>query len=108
MVATRIVICNDCRNKTSIDNVRYAKNGRDLVCAPCYTRTPSPKPVDNESEREKFMCLHCSYLFSRKTTSRTAFKCPNCESENITKPDTLSANSLLDEVTVGPDFVMDR
>jgi predicted Zn-ribbon and HTH transcriptional regulator len=108
MATTRIIICKDCRKKTSIDNVRYDKTGKELVCITCYSRTPSQQNIKQSEPREKMMCLGCNYKFGLNQKSKAARRCPYCASENITPYESVTAKHVLEEVTAGPGFVIQR
>lgn len=103
MPATRTIICKQCRKTVSIDNIRYDKGGNDLICIPCFNRgseQPVQKPGDS---RERFMCLRCNYKFSIRKDSRVARKCPYCASLNITVPQIITAQNVLQEVVTKPE-----
>ena len=98
MPATRTIICKQCRKTVSIDNIRYDKAGNDLICIPCYNGGPAQPQQKPGDARERFMCLRCNYKFSIRKDSRLTRKCPYCASPNITVPQTLTAENVLEEV----------
>jgi len=101
------VMCSQCKSDTNIDNVRYADNGRDLVCVVCFDKMPSKmrKPV---LDREKFHCLGCNYKFSYKKDSKVKRRCPYCSSENVALADSINAENVLQDVTLNPEFAFER
>ncbi len=100
------VLCSKCKNDVNIENVRYAKNGRDLVCIPCFD-LPMEKPRP-AFERERFHCLRCNYKFSYRKYSNVAQRCPYCSSTSIAYRDTITATSVLHEVSLKPELVFTR
>lgn len=108
MADARIIICKNCREKVSIDNVRYDRDGHDLICVPCYRRGPAPVPQKSLADREKFMCMRCNYKFSIRKDSRLARKCPYCSSSNVTQHETITSTSVLHEVTARPEVAFLR
>ncbi len=96
------IICTECKQKVSLNNVRYAPNGRDLMCVPCVQRGPKgkQKPV---ADREKYHCLQCNYKFSIRKDSKLTRRCPFCASENITLPEIFTAEGVLADVTARPE-----
>ena len=106
MATPRTIICKNCRNTASIENIRYDKNGRDLICIPCYQRNPSSKTKEKPlPTRIPYICLYCNYKFTVNPESRVAKKCPYCESQNITRHDAVTTKSVLKEVSQVSQFV---
>ncbi len=103
MAAGRTVICKECRETVSIDHIRYDKNGKDLICIPCFKRGPENTQKSAVSDRDRFMCLRCNYKFTIKKASRIPRKCPYCASPNITLHEIVTAQSVLHEVTIKPE-----
>ena len=102
-----IVFCNQCKEKVSIDNVRYMPNGKDLICNPCMGRAPKSKEL-REIPKMRFQCTTCNYKFSIRKDSRIERKCPYCASKKIAGRDDITSRSVLDDVTTQPDFVFTR
>jgi len=98
------IICKECRSTVSISNVRYHRNGRDLICIPCYGRLPKHELPQPAVARDRFMCMRCNYRFSMKKDTRAARRCPYCASENIELHETVTAPRILKEVCDNPQF----
>jgi DNA-directed RNA polymerase subunit RPC12/RpoP len=103
MVNVNVVICRECRQKTNLNNVRYAKNGRDLLCIPCSQRIEAA-PKKLVASKHSYLCLHCNYKFSRASASKTTKRCPYCSSENIELHKSVTAPRILQEVADNPQF----
>ena len=101
------VICTHCRQEVSLNNVRYAQNGRDLICIPCFQNIPSEKSKV-AVDREKYHCMRCNYKFSLAKDSRLRRRCPYCASENIALPEIITANTVLSAVTARPEITYPR
>ncbi|HLC74770.1 MAG TPA: hypothetical protein VJH88_02845 [Candidatus Nanoarchaeia archaeon] len=101
------VFCHQCKEKVSIDNVRYAPNGKDLVCLSCMSRAPKEKQAA-VIHRTRFQCTSCNYKFSLRKDSRIHRKCPYCSSSKIALRDDVTSSSVLDDVAANPEFVLSR
>lgn len=101
MMVSPKVLCSKCKHDVTIENVRYGKNGKDLVCLSCFDLPmEKPKPA---VERDRFHCLRCNYKFSYRKYSNVAQRCPYCSSTSIALRDTITARSVLREVTLKPE-----
>jgi DNA-directed RNA polymerase subunit RPC12/RpoP len=101
------VFCAQCKEKVSMNNVRYASNGKELVCKPCMSREPADL-LKQSAERNPYHCMGCNYKFSIRKDSRLTRKCPYCSSEKIVLRNEITSQTVLRDVTVNPDFVMHR
>lgn len=101
-----IYMCSLCRGKFQFENIRYSKDGKNIVCVTCYSSFPkrdnnkSKKyiAVYPKSENIKLVCLDCNYHFSLKKKSRVHIRCPYCSGIRLTKDD-ITADELLEEVS---------
>jgi DNA-directed RNA polymerase subunit RPC12/RpoP len=116
------IICRKCRQKVSINSVRYDQNGRDLICMECYDkqswamkkagfaerRDPAPtvklatpketKPIKPKkpSEKSRYICTSCNYKFSISKDSTQARRCPYCGKDTL-EEDKFDINELISE-----------
>lgn len=115
------IICKKCKQKVSLDKVRYDQNGRDLICFECYDKTqwamkkagfaerpdPSPtvklvtpakKPVEKPKnvEKVKYICSMCKYRFSLKKDGEAAKRCPYCGKDSL-EEDNFNLNELISD-----------
>lgn len=97
----RTIICKRCQNKVSIDYIKYDRNGRDLICVPCFQRGPV-EARQVSSEREKLMCMKCNYKFAVRRDSRVARKCAYCGGVNLAPYEAVTAQQVIHEVTENP------
>ena len=102
-----VVFCNQCKEKVSIDNVRYAPNGKDLICNPFLGRSPKQQE-QKEIPKTRFQCTSCNYKFSIRKDSRIEKKCPYCASKKIAARDAVTSHTVLDDVTTQPDYAFLR
>ena len=107
VIMATVVFCHQCKEKVSIDTVRYAPNGKDLVCMTCISRAPKQKE-QKEVQRTRFQCTTCNYKFSIRRDSRIEKKCPYCASKKIAARDDVTSHSVLDDVTSQPDYAFLR
>lgn len=93
----RIVKCTRCLKEQSIDNVRYADDGKFIICLDCYAKlhperlktsvkTPVLPPKVGEQKKpsdNQFRCTHCNYRFKSKKDITAVPQCPYCGKTDI-------------------------
>lgn len=100
-------LCNKCRNKVSLEHIRYDTNGRDLICEDCYSKKSKNEKIERrannkvdskiQGERIRVICTDCRYKFSIKRNSNMALRCPYCGRTRLVKDET-SVDELIKEV----------
>lgn len=110
--------CGRCLAMVPVNEMRYAKDGKTLICKDCQNRNvkeameaPMKKPVLNAAFRtrptvgkaavkaapkstgpQSFACANCRYRFTR--TSKP-LHCPYCGQETVIETKQVSAGNLL-------------
>ena len=82
-----LYICNRCKSKVDINNVRYDTKGK-IVCLNCLGKTEARhyargKFQGGEENIIKFICVHCRYKFKIRKDSPKKFMCPYCGKSNL-------------------------
>ncbi len=104
-------LCSKCKNKVSMDKIRYDTEGTSLVCLDCYgSKTSRSSSLKNEKEPEtkaekiKVICTDCRYKFSLKKGTTAALKCPYCGNNRLVKDQT-SVDEIIKEVSsIGEEY----
>lgn len=97
-------MCNFCKDKFPFESIRYARNGKSLVCISCNTKSSKPETAQTfdaaskKPELFKVICVDCRYKFSLKKKRQIAIRCPYCGGWNITRDET-TAERLLAEIS---------
>jgi len=107
--------CSSCKKKVKFEDIRYAADGKKLLCAVCFKKNEKSKKTSEENtlnakkssgtpdvpkqkpETLKVTCVDCKYKFSLKKGSKP--RCPYCGGERIMRDDQFSAEKLLGEVS---------
>lgn len=98
--------CKRCKVNVPFKEVRYANNGKDMLCRNCYEVTVKkqlvkvtpeimPKSISGKPIKEKYICVKCRYHFTYGK-SEAALRCPFCGHDEVLKDD-YTAEKLLHE-----------
>ncbi len=102
--------CNSCKNRVSLDTMRYSKDGSGLICENCWNKQHHgvnlkikpqtfTKPVDTTPKKKvQYTCRSCSFRFSRSLDFRGPKLCPNCGKDTIMYNLPNDADELLREL----------
>lgn len=109
-----LISCRKCKKRFPMNELKYDKNGEDLVCSECFDmgRTPqetasnmknvSPSRLVRTGPRNfseqtsiKYICMDCQYKFTRRKDYEV-FKCPYCEGMNLKKEKGIHSQQLID------------
>jgi len=109
-----LITCQSCRQKFPMKELKYDKNGEDLICNECFgsSRSPeeakkdmknmNPETLEKTGPRKftqqistKYICMSCQYKFTRQKEYEV-FKCPYCDSENLKKEKGIHSQQLID------------
>ncbi len=106
-------ICNKCKSKVSLGNIRYDSNGKDLICTDCFNvkskETAKPrqesakKKTPQIGDKIKVICTECRYKFSLRVGSNANLRCPYCSGNSLVKDQT-SAEDIINEVASKPEL----
>ena len=107
MQASGKYLCSSCSKKFNFEDVRYSKDGKDIVCVYCYNDKSKAfekpagyvdKPAITKTAPNiiKIICAECNYHFSLKRGSTP--RCPYCGGNRLME-DNLTADKLLEEVS---------
>ena len=100
--------CKRCKAQVLFKDVRYANNGRDMICNSCHEFTIKKqivkekpgevqKTISGKNLKEKYVCVKCRYNFTY-IPSQAALRCPFCGHAEVLKDD-YTAEKLLKEAT---------
>ena len=102
-------LCSVCKNKFAFKDVKYSKDGKELVCKGCYQKISEKKEKKQEVKGSaieekaiKLICVKCRYKFSYKKGSRVKLICPYCGSNKLMRDDT-TADKIIQEVSMVPN-----
>lgn len=97
-----VMKCSRCPNSAPISEMRYAKDGKSLLCPACsgvkpapVTTTPKRTELKLNGPATKYKCTACSFTFIRSTLKPN--KCPYCGKESVVKMSEISSHHLLNE-----------
>ncbi len=108
-----LYMCTSCKTKVDFEDIRYDKDGKNLICHDCYESTVKKKSSENESQKKikieyeqrtypsevvKLICKDCRYKFSLAKVSRINLACPYCGGKKLMDDDT-TAERLVEEVS---------
>ncbi|MFH2028348.1 MAG: hypothetical protein ABIJ08_04380 [Nanoarchaeota archaeon] len=92
--------CGSCKKKFKFEDIRYASDGKRLVCKTCFhpVKKETTKYVsdDDKEERIRVICVNCRYKFSIKKKLTSKPICPYCGKGNLMKDQTTAENILKD------------
>lgn len=113
-----LIACRKCRKESPMREMKYADNGKDLICSACAlqkedntgnyeeeedyipaTKTMQQKqqPVPAEKDTKmKYYCISCSYIFLRNQDVPVT-ACPYCSKATIRKFTAKSTDDLIKE-----------
>ena len=113
MVTPNIPIrCNECKEKFTLNEMRYSKDGTQLICKACLDTESRPKIVNLQPKqgifskpiprrklsttKVRFTCDNCHYKFTRGEDFDFGMVCPYCGKKDCVKRDseTYTANLL--------------
>ncbi len=94
------VTCIRCKAKVKVKDLRYSKNGTDMICPQCYAKENSAlftgeksKPEPKEEPKDKsnstrYLCQRCKFKFWHKEDSQVVLRCPYCgQDDKVVKAD---------------------
>ncbi len=98
--------CGRCLQQVPLKQMKYAKDGRTLVCLRCrglgvqehldrLRRKEAGHDASPPVSRTRYACTDCGFTFSRGNL--TPKQCPYCGKERVVPQETISGAGLLDE-----------
>jgi hypothetical protein len=102
--------CNSCRNRVSLAQMRYSKDGKGLICETCYDKQNNGvsikvkqqtfiRPIDTTPKKKvEFFCKNCSFKWSRGIDFRGPRLCPSCGKDTVMYNLPNDADELLREL----------
>ena len=112
-----LITCKGCKNRFSIRELRYDKEGKDLICKECFANAKGSSSKQKATLRQipteqleptgprmrdapdlmNYYCFVCRYKFSRKADFKFE-NCPSCgKLGSIRKNTPLTSSQLLEE-----------
>ena len=99
--------CEACKGKFQVENIRYSKDGKTVVCVDCYNQVKTAdkskkkieiSPVSSKiSDMIKVICVDCRYKFTvRNPADKVKINCPYCGKNRIMRDET-TASKLIKE-----------
>ena len=103
--------CNSCRNRVSLESMRYSKDGRGLICESCWNKqstgvsikvkpqtTFSRQSHTGSKKKVEYFCKNCSFKWSRGLDFRGPKLCPGCGRDTVMYNLPNDADELLKEL----------
>ena len=105
--------CNQCKNKFPLKEMRYNREGTQLICQTCFEGQSKPKEVKLRKSKDlfsrlplskdprysenkiKYTCSNCHYRFSRAEGFDFGNTCPYCGKKDYIKRDSETHTSTL-------------
>ena len=92
--------CGRCLQQVALGEMKYAKDGRTLVCQKCRglsVKEHLEKIKGHASPETKtcYACTACGFSFSRGNI--TPKRCPYCAKESIVLQEKMSSAGLIDD-----------
>ena len=103
-------LCSLCRKKFPVEDIRYGKDGKSILCINCYDKSVEKEELlkkkmalreERHKEEEtilKIICAKCRYKFTYNRGSRVRLMCPYCGGNNLMRDD-ITAEKLVEEVS---------
>ncbi len=99
-----VMKCGRCLQQVPLGEMRYAKDGKTLVCQRCrglsiqehldrLKRRPAAQPPRGGGTR--YTCTSCGFAFSRTNIAPT--RCPYCARPTVVEAQDVSGSRLLEE-----------
>jgi len=104
-----LYFCSACKKKFRFKNIKYAQDGKTVLCTECYEdsikKEQKKKDIEatqtREAEKEdviRIICVGCRYKFSYRRGSRVRLMCPYCSGNNLIRDET-TADRLVEEAS---------
>lgn len=116
MTDSTAITCKFCTNKVPLRNMRYNREGSDLICRACYEKSVAKnmnfgKSVKEQRREEKetkvyesgdelcnYICPSCRFKFSRRRNTIMKLRCPYCGKGKVIVDTQSKAQDILDSV----------
>lgn len=103
MKTTHSYRCELCKEEFPFENIKYASDGKKIVCVGCYNKKSQKKKeekqqIENAPELIRLICVDCRYKFSFKKGSKLKLMCPYCGKNRLMKDD-VTAEKLIEEAS---------
>ena len=113
-----LYLCSLCKLQFPSNNMRYASDGKKLICIECfnkaykkkqqqtldkekqsyeYSNKPSPAPRAVLNKPILVICMHCKYKFNYKANFKPF--CPYCGKSALKKYEEFTAQNILNDAT---------
>jgi len=110
--------CSLCKLEFPSAKMRYAHDGKKLICIECYNKVYKKKPQEQTAAKEKVsyeysrqtpaprailnkpllvICTHCRYKFNYKANFKPF--CPYCGKSALKKYEEFTAQNILNDAT---------
>lgn len=105
-----LYLCSACKKKFRFKNIRYAQDGKTVLCTDCYEDSikkdaQKKKEIEAIQTKEvgeeriiKIICVNCRYKFSYRKVSGIKLMCPYCAGNNLMRDET-TADRLVEEAS---------
>jgi len=98
-----VMKCSRCPNQAPVNQMRYGKDGKSLVCPACQGLTAdqiqkmnvAKEQITSTGQMKSYKCTSCSYSFTRSTLTPT--KCPYCGKQSVVEASAMASHKLLDD-----------
>jgi hypothetical protein len=93
----KIVTCSRCKKKVHLNDIRYASDGKSLICSTCHLAQTDPKKTEHIFKQKaaepakpvstvvrEMGCSKCGYRYKIRDASNVKKKeCPYCGSDKV-------------------------